>query len=48
MMIIIKIIIIIIIIIIITWYEGTPQLLSLTEFKSHFFISILLAEQLNR
>ena len=30
-----------------TWYEGTAQLLSLTEFKSHLFqIFILLAESL--
>ena len=30
-----------------TWYEGTAQLLSLTEFKSHFYLSfILLAEPL--
>ena len=28
-----------------TWYEGTAQLLSLTDFKSHFYLSfILLAE----
>ena len=36
-----------------TWYEGTAQLLSLTELKSHlfelYFIGfILLAESLNR
>ena len=30
-----------------TWYEGTAQLLSLTELKSHFFeLFILLAEPL--
>ena len=31
-----------------TWYEGTAQLLSLTELKSHLFELILLAESLNR
>ena len=31
-----------------TWYEGTAQLLSLTELKSHVFELILLAESLNR
>ena len=29
-----------------TWYEGTAQLLSLTELKSHLFNFILLAEPL--
>ena len=29
-----------------TWYEGTAQLLSLTELKSHLFSFILLAEPL--
>ena len=29
-----------------TWYEGTAQLLSLTEFKSHLFELCLLAEPL--
>ena len=29
-----------------TWYEGTAQLLSLTELKSHLFELILLAESL--
>ena len=29
-----------------TWYEGTAQLLTLTEFKSHFWSFILLAEPL--
>ena len=31
-----------------TWYQGTAQLLSLTEFKSHLFQLILLAETKNR
>ena len=32
-----------------TWYEGTAQLLSLTELKSHLFLRfILLAETINR
>ena len=31
-----------------TWYEGTAQLLSLTELKSHLLSFILLAEPLNR
>ena len=31
-----------------TWYEGTAQLLSLTELKLHLFELILLAESLNR
>ena len=29
-----------------TWYEGTAQMLSLTELKSHLFELILLAEPL--
>ena len=29
-----------------TWYEWTAQLLSLTEFKSHYLSFILLAELL--
>ena len=24
----------------VTWYEGTAQLLSLTEFKSHFILAL--------
>ena len=31
-----------------TWYQGTAQLLSLTELKSHLFSFILLAETINR
>ena len=31
-----------------TWYEGTAELLSLTELKLHLFELILLAESLNR
>ena len=31
-----------------TWYEGTAQLISLTELKSHLFEFILLAESLNQ
>ena len=33
-----------------TWYEGTAQVLSLTELKSHFlkFFFLLLAETINR
>ena len=30
-----------------TWYEGTAQLLSLTELKSHLLELFLLAETLN-
>ena len=30
-----------------TWYEGTAQLLSLAELKSHYFSFVLLAETIN-